>query len=200
MVSQVLFKDRDGRTELSPDFKKELIPKNVFTSAELDALEEENNLEGESWLADFNGEHLDWMFWLKLNKKLFGNVWKWAGKFRQRELNNEEYNHPGYIAENIKKLEGDLKYWLENNSFKNHQETIARFHEQFLTIHPFANGNGRTARILVQHICKRQGIDAPTWGKSMSNSEKKRRESYIAALVKARRDRDYSDLIRFMWS
>ena len=199
MVGHFLFNDRDGRTPLPEEFKKDLIPKNIFTSANLDELEEENIIEGLVWLEDFKGNHRDWMFWLDLHKKLFCNVWKWAGEFRENALDNEEFNHPGYIRENIKKLEGDLKYWLDKNSFKNHHETMARFHEQLLTIHPFTNGNGRTSRILTEYICKREGIVVPSWGRGLRSSAKKHREAYITAVVKARRDRDYSDLIQFMW-
>lgn len=200
MVSQFLFKNRDGTTELPEDFKKDLIPKNVFTSANLDELEEENIIEGLVWLEDFKGNHRDWMFWLDLHKKLFCNVWKWAGKFRPHVLENEEFNHPAYIAQNIKKLEGDLNFWLDKNSFKNHQETMARFHEQLLTIHPFTNGNGRTSRILTEYICKRENIALPSWGKSLRSNTKKHRQAYISAVIKARQDRDYSGLIKFMWS
>lgn len=200
MVGQFLFKDRDGRTPLPEEFKKDLIPKNIFTSANLDELEEENIIEGLVWLEDFKGNHRDWMFWFNLHKKLFCKVWKWAGEFRENALDNEEFNHPGYIRENIKKLEGDLKFWLENDSFKNHNETMARFHEQLLTIHPFTNGNGRTSRILTEYICKRENIVVPSWGRVLRSSAKKHRETYIAAVIKARRNRDYSDLIQFMWS
>jgi hypothetical protein len=59
LVGHFIFKDRYGRTEFSPDFKKDLILKNVFTSADLDELEEENILDGEIWLADFKGQYLD---------------------------------------------------------------------------------------------------------------------------------------------
>lgn len=199
MVNQFLFKDRDGRTPLPEEFKKDLIPKNVFTSADLDELEEENIIEGLVWLEEFKGDHRNWMFWRTLHKKLFCKVWRWAGQFRVHNLQNDEYNHPGYISENIKKLEDDLIFWLDNNSFKDHRETMARFHEQILTIHPFAIGNGRTGRILTEYICKREKIAAPSWGKGLRLSAKKHREAYIAAVVKARHKKDYSDLLNFMW-
>lgn len=200
MVDRFLFKDRDGRTPLSEEFKKDLIPKNVFTAADLDELEEENILDGLVWLEDFTGNHRDWMFWEALHKKLFSKVWKWAGKFRVHELENDEFCRPGYIAENIKKLEGDLAYWLDSGSFKDHREAIARFHEQLLTIHPFTNGNGRISRILTEYICKREKISLPTWGKSLRIHSKKHRDTYIAAVKKARLRGDYSDLIKFIWN
>jgi len=200
LVARFLFKDRDGRTPLPEEFKKDLIPKDVKTSAELDAYEEENIVDGLVWLEDYKGQFVDWMFWEKLHKKLFGKVWKWAGKFRQHELQNDEFNHPGAIKQNVKQLEGDLKYWLENNSFQDPREAIVRFHERLLTIHPFANGNGRTSRILAEYVSKRAGIAVPTWGAAIKVNPKTHRNTYIAAVVKARRHGVYADLIEFMYS
>ena len=110
MVGRFLFKDRDGRTPLSEDFKKDLIPKDVNTGGDLDICEEENIIEGLIWLEDYTEEYSDWMFWEKLHKKLFGKVWTWAGQFRQHELQNDEFNHPGQIKQNIKQLEGDFGF------------------------------------------------------------------------------------------
>lgn len=200
MVNRFLFKDRDGRTPLPEEFKKDLIPKNVLFGGDLDELEEENIIDGMVWLEDFTGNHRDWMFWETLHKKLFHKVWKWAGKFRVIELQNDEFNHPSHIAENVKKLEGDLKYWLDNRVFKDERETMARFHEQFLTIHPFTNGNGRTSRILTEYICKREKIVLPTWGKSLRTDSQKHRNTYMAAVRKARMQLDYADLIKFIWN
>ena len=200
MVDRILFKDRDGRTPLPEEFKKDLIPKNVLIGGDLDELEEENIVDALVWLDDFTGNHRDWMFWETLHKKLFHKVWKWAGKFRVHELQNDEFNHPGYIAENVKKLEGDLKYWLDNRTFKDQREAIVRFHEQFLTIHPFTNGNGRTSRILTEYICKRENFLLPTWGQSLRTDTKRHRNTYIAAVKKARLQKDYADLINFIWN
>jgi Fic family protein len=81
----------------------------------------------------------------------------------------------------------------------NHKESMARFHERFLTIHPFSNGNGRTTRILTEYICKRMALAEPTWGQSLSGKAKDHRQIYINAVVKARLDHDFSELIKFMY-
>lgn len=200
MVNRFLFKDRDGRTPLPEEFRKDLIPQDVVTAGDLDSYEEQNIVDGLVWLEDYRGECIDWMFWEKLHKKLFGKVWRWAGQIRRNELENDEFNHPGQIRENLKRLEGDLKYWLENNSFGDPREAIARFPERFLTIHPFANGNGRTSRILAEFICKREAVPIPTWGAALRGDVGNHRGNYIAAIVKARRDGDFGDLIEFMYS
>lgn len=201
MVDRFLFKDRDGRTPLTPDFKKDLKPgySHLELGGELDEAEEENIVDGLTWLEDQKGDPKDWMFWERLHKKLFGKVWTWAGKVRQHELLNDDFNHPGYIQENIKKLEGDLKYWLSPQAKMLPQEAIARFHEGLLTIHPFSNGNGRTSRILAEAICKFENIQIPTWGRNLKVEAKTHRNTYIAAVMKARHKKDFTDLIKFMF-
>lgn len=198
-MNQFLFKDRDGRTELPEDFKKDLIPQDVKTSDDLDAYEEENITEGLIWLEDCKGDHKDWMFWEELHRRLFRKVWKWAGEFRKRELLNPDFNHPGQIKNNIKQLEGDLKYWLEKAEFKDKRDIAAMFQERLLTIHPFSNGNGRTSRILTEYICKNEGIEIPSWGKSLRANAKKHRDTYIGAVMDARHRKDIRPLLTFMY-
>ncbi len=202
MVSRFLFKDRDGRTPIPEEFKKDLMPDyaHLQLGGELDEAEEENIVDGLVWLDDQKDDPKDWMFWQCLHRKLFENVWTWAGKFRLHELMNEDFNHPGFIKENIKKLEGDLKYWLSPESSMNPKEAIARFHERMLRIHPFANGNGRTSRILAEVICKYHGIPIPTWGAALKDNAKIHRCTYIAAVTKARHESDLDDLIKFIFA
>jgi Fic-DOC domain mobile mystery protein B len=201
MVGRFLFKDRDGRTPLPDEWREDLVPtlKHIKMVAELDEIEEENIIEGLIWLDDCSDAGMDWMFWFKLHKKMFQNVWKWAGKFRNRELANDDFNHPGHIKQNIKRLEGDLKFWLSDEAKMRKEEAMARFHEAMLTIHPFSNGNGRTTRILTEYICKRSGIAVPTWGHGIRSNAKVHRQIYINSVLKARRDKDFSDLIKFMF-
>ena len=200
-MKHFLFKDRDGRTPLDPHFKKDLTSKyaRIQLGGELDEAEENNIIDGLIWLEDQKEDPKDWMFWEKLHKNLFKQVWKWAGKFRRHELMNDEFNHPGHIQQNIKKLEGDLKYWLLSEAKMNPKEAMARFHEGLLTIHPFANGNGRTSRILTECICKHEGIQIPTWGTGLKTSPSNHRQAYIAAIAKARRHKEFSDLVKFMF-
>lgn len=101
--------------------------------------------------------------------------------------------------EEITKLEGDLKYWLSPESEMDPKEGIARFHERLLTIHPFANGNGRTSRILTEVICNYEEIQIPTWRAALKDNAENHRNTYISAVTKARRERDFGDLISFIF-
>ena len=61
-------------------------------------------------------------------------------------------------------------------------------HAQFETIHPFADGNGRTGRALVHVILRRRGL-APVFVPPISVVLAARRDRYIAALTAFREGR-----------
>ncbi|MBL6992255.1 MAG: mobile mystery protein B [Bacteriovoracaceae bacterium] len=198
-MSGYLFKDRDGQTPLPPDLKKGLKIKHITTIGELDEYEEDNIIKGLVWLEKQTADSINYTFWVKLHKKLFSNVWSWAGEVRKHELQNLDFVMPQNIWPEIKKLEDDLIFWIENKSF-DLKEVAARFHERFETIHPFNNGNGRIGRIVVQYFCKQSGISIPTWGVYLADNPNRRRSQYIDALTSARKNKSYSKLLKIMYS
>ncbi len=167
-MNNFLFKDRDGQTPLPEELRKGLIPKNIQTVGELDEYEEQNIAEGLIWLEDTDEKCLDYIFWSKLHKKLLKDVWKWAGEIRKHDLNNPDFLLPANIRTELMKLIGNLEYWFEHKTYPEN-EIIARLHERLLTIHPFANGNGRWSRILTEYICKKNQIQIPTCARVNAN-------------------------------
>jgi Fic-DOC domain mobile mystery protein B len=198
-VSDFLFKDRDGQTPLPHELQKGLKIKTIQTVGELDEYEEDNIAKGLSWLAKQKANPCKYDFWLKLHKKLFENVWTWAGKIRTHELANPDFKDPHEIWPELYQLEKDLDFWITAKSFSS-QDLAARFHERIETIHPFANGNGRFGRIITEQICRFHQYEIPTWGRKLQSDPAKRRAAYIAALTQARRTGDYSDLVTMMFS
>ena len=199
MVNRVYFKDRDGQTPLPLELQKGLIPNHIQTVGELDECEESNIADGLVWLQNYSGnDYLTYNFWINLHKKLFGKVWSWAGEVRKTELNNPDWLQPYYIWPAFKQLEVDLKFWIENKTYSE-KEFAAIFHERIVTIHPFNNGNGRFGRILTEFICEKEKMEIPTWGAKLKNDPKNRRKAYIAAVIKARHEKAFEDLINFMF-
>lgn len=200
-MSHFLFKDRDGQTPLPLDLRKGLKPKNIQTIGDLDELEEQNILKGLVWMQKQDKDPFDYQFWLSLHKKLFGDVWSWAGSVREKghELANPDFALPNNIWPSFKKLQEDLKYWQYNNTFQN-QELAARLHERMLTIHPFPNGNGRFSRILTEYYCERVEEITPSWGKSLVEEPKARRSTYINSIETARKKKNYIPLMDFIFS
>jgi len=198
-VTNYLLKDRNGQTPLPIELRKGLKIKHITNMTELDEYEEDNIFKGLVWLEKSFSNPVNFTFWIKLHKKLFSEVWDWAGQIRSHELQNQDFVLPYNIRPEIKTLENDLNYWIENKTFEM-KEIAARFHERIETIHPFNNGNGRFGRIIVQYFCQYYNIQIPTWGKNLEKTPRKRREHYIKALVKARKEKIYSELINLMYS
>lgn len=194
------FKDRGGQTPLPSDLQSGLIPKHIQTMGELDEYEEANISIGTNWLeSQHKKQYLKYQFWQLLHKKLFSEVWKWAGKIRENELDNPYFVHPSKIWPEIKKLEDNIESWLEYQSFSERQ-IAAKIHERLLTIHPFPNGNGRFSRILVEYICQERGWPVPTWSMQTNDNPAARRREYVDSLNEARENKNHNRLEKFMFS
>ena len=79
-------------------------------------------------------------FILNVHKKMYGDVWKWAGSFRKSEKNIGIKSYS--IAVGLKKFLDDALYWLENKTYSN-EEIAIRFKHRIVSILCFPNGNGR---------------------------------------------------------
>ncbi len=189
--------DPDGATLLDPDEKEGLRFTHVTTRGELDQLEQANIVEGLQWLKKI--KHADILsegFVRDLHKHLFGQVWKWAGSFRQTEKNGGV--DPLQIAIQFRQLLDDTRYWIEHEVYPS-IELAARFHHKLVLIHLFPNGSGRHARIMADAILtKLMGEPAIDWagGYKLENMNE-RRDQYIAAL-RAADKHDFSKLLEFV--
>ena len=198
-MSRFLFKNREGQTPLPGELRKGLKPKNIQTIGDLDEYEEANISEGLVWLMKQKKTVIDRYFWLEIHKRLFGQVWSWAGDIRPHPLHNPDFIEPYDIRVELKNLEYDLKFWLKNNTYSE-KEILTRCHEKLLTIHPFTNGNGRFSRILCEKLAQELGIEKPTWGKALRRNPEKRRDKYIECIEIARKEKKYNPLSDFIFS
>lgn len=195
-----LFKDRDGQTPLPAELRKGLRPKNITTMGELDEYEELNIAKGLVWLMKQDASKcLDRYFWLQLHKRLFGEVWSWAGQIRDHELNNPDFCLPHTIQIELKELEDSLAYWVDHDTYES-KELLAVVHVKLLTIHPFNNGNGRFSRIFCEKLANLVGDTHPSWGSDLAKKPKARRDTYISAIMEARHRMDTRSLQDFMYS
>ncbi len=191
-MNNIFFNNRSGHTVLTTNERKGLQIKNITSMDELDQAEQMNINEGLLWLQQNKSDILTDTFILKLHNKLFGEVWRWAGKYRHTEKNIGI--NPLKITSEVHKLLEDTKYWIENESFK-WDELIARNHHRLVYIHPFSNGNGRFSRIFTNELCLKNKKSPPSWKGSLAPAA--RRSLYIKALQQADL-KDYSALIEFL--
>jgi Fic-DOC domain mobile mystery protein B len=79
---------------------------------------------------------------------------------------------------------GDARYWLEHGTYPS-DELAVRVHHRLVLIHPFANGNGRHARLIADVLAQRQERPVFSWGGENLARGSDFRQRYIAALQAA---------------
>jgi len=149
----------------------------------------------------FSGSAADYVFTEKfikdLHRQMFDQIWGWAGRFRQSNKNIGV--DKSLISVEIKKLLDDCRYWLDNKTFLA-EEIAIRFKHRLVSIHPFANGNGRHARLLadiiMEKVFKKQAF---SWGGADLNSTSRSRSQYIQAVRQAD-EGNYEPLLKFAQS
>ncbi|MFA6020699.1 MAG: mobile mystery protein B [Rhodospirillales bacterium] len=186
-----------GATPLDPDERLGLKHKHVTTRSKLDELEHVNIQEGLQWLSRRHKEQtLNDDFLRELHKQLFGKVWAWAGTYRRTEKNIGV--DPLQIGVKVRLLTDDALYWALHGTYRP-LEAAARFHHRLVQIHPFANGNGRHARIASDCYLERH-FNHPRieWTHGFDlQADNARRVSYITAL-RAADGEDYGPLLVFV--
>jgi Fic-DOC domain mobile mystery protein B len=188
----------EGATPLDPNELDGLKFKHIKTRDELNELEQANVESGLLWLdRRRKTDILTEQFILDLHRRLFGDVWEWAGQFRKTAKNIGFEVDPHDIPVQLRMLLDDARYWAEHDSYAP-LEASARFHHRLVKIHPFANGNGRHARIAADtYITDRFGHEPIDWAAGHDLQHKnERRTAYIAAL-KAADGGDYGPLLAF---
>ncbi|XP_063905130.1 uncharacterized protein LOC135124175 isoform X1 [Zophobas morio] len=88
----------------------------------------------------------------EINKLIGEGLFQAAGSYRKKEAKPAGYDHlyvtPGLIGEEMNKLFEETGKRLSEGNYEWFQ-VASDFLARFLFIHPFPNGNGRTARVLV---------------------------------------------------
>lgn len=189
------FESPEGATPLDPDEIEGLSLTHITTRGELDRWEQENILDAIRWIDKTKPKDiLNELFMKNLHKRMFRNVWIWAGSFRHSDKN---IGVPWFqISTSLAGLCENTKVWIELKD--DSQDVIAaRFHHQLVSIHPFSNGNGRHARLMTDILLKNiLGVSQFTWGSSNLSATSETRKAYINALHDADMGR-YHALLEF---
>ncbi len=182
-----LFTEPRGGTPLEPEEREGLLPTWVITRDDLNAAEAENIVAGAAWARRHRGEILTDDFVRALHRRMFEDVWAWAGTYRQsaRNIGVEWYQ----ISVEIHALLGDTRYWCENQIYAP-DEIAVRLHHRIVLIHPFPNGNGRHSRLIADTLAVRLGLLPFSWGRADLVEAGEVRDRYLSAL----RDADRCDL------
>jgi len=121
----------------------------------------------------------------RLHRRMFGDVWRWAGQHRTRMTNIGV--EPHQISTQMKLLLDDALYWHNHASF-HPAECAVRLHHRLVSVHPYRNGNGRHARFMADLYLHINGEPSLTWGTGASlEVDGTTRRDYIVALQAADR-------------
>ena len=193
-MSDPLLEPDDASTPLTAEEREGLIPSYISLRRELNEAEQANILEAEQWAFGRTRNVLDERFLTDLHKRMFGRVWRWAGKFRLTERNVGV--DPYRIATDLRQLLDDSRYWIEHRTYPL-DEICARFHHRLVAIHPFPNGNGRHARLATDLLLAALGQPRFSWGRTSLVNPGETRQAYVAAL-RAADGRDIKPLLDFV--
>lgn len=184
----------DGGAPPTHDEKRDLIPAHIATRSELNAAEQDNIARGQDWaLRRRRREIVDERFLRELHRRMFGEVWRWAGRYRtsERNLGVASWDVPA----EMRKLLDDARTWIAGAAYPR-DEIAVRLHHRLVWIHPFANGNGRHARLVADLLVMRLGGERFSWGRGSLYNAGELRQRYIAALHAADRH-DVAPLVAF---
>jgi Fic-DOC domain mobile mystery protein B len=188
-----MFAEPEGATPLTPEEMRDLIPAYIAYRSELNEAEQENILRGQDWALGRRRELLLEKFITDLHGRMFGDVWRWAGKFRKSERNlGIDF---WLIPVELRQLLEDCRAWEDFGTYPA-DEVAVRLHHRLVWIHPFPNGNGRHARLMADLLVMRLGRERFSWGSAELRDPGAVRRRYIDALRAADRQ-DIDPLIAF---
>ena len=98
----------------------------------------------------------DLEYFRKIHFTLFSDIYEWAGEIRTIDISKQETRFCTYtrIEAEADKIFNSLKNkdFYANDTFEALVSNIAELYADLNVIHPFRDGNGRTQRILFEHI------------------------------------------------
>ncbi|WP_425995588.1 mobile mystery protein B [Caulobacter sp. DWR1-3-2b1] len=187
----------DAAKPLQAEEREQLIPTYIISRAELNEIEHIGVSDADRWVfSRKRGDVLDTNFLLTLHRRMFREVWRWAGELRTTGRNIGV--DPIQIGVQLRQLTDDVQYWIDNATFSP-DEIVARFHHKLVWIHPFQNGNGRHARLAADLLAVRLGRPRFTWGSANLVVPAQTRRLYVEAL-RAADKHDIAPLLTFVRS
>ncbi len=187
MLDDFLNPQHKDASPLDPNEVEGLIPP-INTYEELNAVEALNIADATAWVINrrrrlSTGTVLAPKWGKELHKKMYGDVWQWAGSYRTSQKNIGLAIHTEIPLE--------LKMMFENAAVQiknmvpwalSPQEIAVQLSHKAVWIHPFPNGNGRWSRLLADAFLGSMNEPIFTWGQTFGDDGEKQRDAYIKAL------------------
>ncbi|MBW6479728.1 MAG: mobile mystery protein B [Bacteroidales bacterium] len=125
----------EGQTPLDEDEKEGLLVKTISTRGELDEFEQLNIQSAIEWSLKRKFDKKQFLtedFLMLVHKKMFGEVWAWAGT--KRKSNKNIGVDKTQISIEIRKLIDDCNFWIDHKSYSDEEISI-RYSHRLVKIH-----------------------------------------------------------------
>jgi Fic-DOC domain mobile mystery protein B len=186
----------DAATPLSAEEREGLIPTHIALRRELNELEQVGIADASRWAYSRRRDVPNVGFLRRLHRRMFGDVWRWAGDYSREERRRTGLDHWA-IEPALHQLVGDVRYWMEHGTYPP-DEIAVRLHHRLTQIHPFPNGNGRFSRLAADLLVLQLGRQPFTWGSGGNLvTVGELRRAYIDALHAADNDHELGPLLAF---
>jgi Fic-DOC domain mobile mystery protein B len=188
-----LFGALDDATPLTAEEREGLIPSDLAYRRDLNRAEQLNILQAQDWALARRRDLLTEKFLRDLHRRMLGDVWRWAGRFRTTERNIGIRFYEVPMA--VRTLCDDARVWIEHQTYSA-DEIAVRVHHRLVQIHPFPNGNGRHSRLVADLLVMQLGRPRFTWGRANLQDASEVRRRYIDAL-RAADNHDVDPILAF---
>lgn len=140
---------------------------------------------------EFEEPPYDLKYWCNLHGQLFGDLFSWAGKIRTIDISKGQTRFCAVSRIEVEANKIFVRLAGEDNLLGIDRSTfiarLAEYYSELNVIHPFREGNGRSQRLLFEHLIVHNGYRVSFAGISV--------QSWLAANV-AGYHGDYLPLIK----
>ena len=154
-----------------PDDQGEVLPNlpGLTDQRAVELAEAEGFLRAEITLYDEleDGTVFDLAYLQRMHRLALGHLYAFAGKWREVNLSKGGFNFPSakYLDATMQEFERSMLKPLPDLYADREAliRDVALVHGELLFIHPFREGNGRTARLLADMMAQKQGYGKLHW-------------------------------------
>ncbi len=106
--------EAEHATPLTSEERQGLVPSHITLRSELNELEQQNILEAATWASMRRRDPMGEPFGRNLHRRMFSDVWKWAGAYRTSGK-NLGVDWP-LIQPRMHEALEQTRYWIENKT------------------------------------------------------------------------------------
>jgi cell filamentation protein len=133
----------------------------LTTPEQINEAEAKGVIEGEKFIINLDENiRISASLLLQVNKISFGNIYAWAGKWRDQSVQVDTFlpPEPAQIPNLIYQFTDELNHKIDNSvTIDSQVTTLAYCHHKLVFIHPFNNTNGRTSRLFTNLVAYKFG-------------------------------------------